>query len=304
MHTVAGWSNAVSLTYFEKVMMEACSKSRWNRKEIYGADGKTKEHQIKALVYSGLPLPVEREYGRDISTDDMKELGTVTLNDVELALGSEIDMKWIEDNRHIPSFLQKLAGAFGKSFSQAIDLHAALPFIRAFSSANQTVYDGGAWCASRTLESPQPDGTLTYSNDLGSTSYSFSVMWDLHDKLSYQQPTERGLLNRSDMVKILAHNSHRRTAEKIFGQEYEPDTLTRNKNTLMGKGIKPVFCPDLPTNYKFALGESAKDSMLFAIRKSPSTAWEDHERNRTRSCFVHMRLIYGALSWTDVVGAQ
>ena len=295
----AGWSNAIGKTQFDVVMRDVAADKYWDYESIYGSGKQTNEHQLKQLIYSGMPLPHARSYGEDIVSQDMEELGTATLTDSELALGTDIDRVFIEDNRNIPGFLNKLATSMGESFGQAKCYYASLPFIRAFSSTYQALWDTGALCASRTLASGD-----TYSNTLGSMSVSFSTSWDLRDKIAYQQFSQK-YLRRPSTAKIhLVHNSQMRKMEKIYGQEYEPDTMTRNRNTLNGMGIKVVYNPDITSTYQFMLGKRALKNFIYWIHKPPTTEWEEHARNRTKSCFVHMRILFGVLDFDDVVGAQ
>ena len=77
MFTQYGWPNAISLTYFEKVLMDKGQGKDWDYESVYTSPGKSKEHIVRALVYSDMPMPTKRDPGRDITMDEMKELGTV-----------------------------------------------------------------------------------------------------------------------------------------------------------------------------------------------------------------------------------
>ena len=313
--TNAQWVNSIALIEFEEVAREEAMTKIWDWEKIYGDTGKTKEHEMKGYIWTAFGLPHERNYGEDIQTETMEEVGDWTLYDTEIALGADIDDKLLEDLRHISQkeFLNGMGTGFGESYAQAKSIYANVPFERAFSAVVQTMWDGGALCGTRTLL----DGT-TWSNVIGGGSPSWSRIWDMIDVLKLDQRTQKGLKQRGKMTQLMVHESQERDIPRMLNQEYEFDgfvtttgTVTdtvssKNKNSLAGKGIQIVYNQELSDeNVMFGFGKKSHKNFKFKMRKNMSTAWQfdGGKRNRTRSVFTHCRFMTGVTHFIDVVGA-
>jgi hypothetical protein len=97
--------------------------------------------------------------------------------------------------------------------------------------------------------------------------------------------------------------THEREIQKTFVQAYEPDTMYRNRNTLLDFNITLVPCIELNNvNDHFMLGTRSKRCLKFRMRKQLESHWEFGRRNRTRSNFNHLRIMTGVIDWDDAVG--
>lgn len=291
---------SVGLVEYESTSRQKAAMKTWDYTEIFGKPGKTGEAEIRGILFGGTGLPHSRNYGEPIRSDEMRELGYWSATDTEYAMGVDIDNKYLEDNRHIKGFMRHVGSSVGESFGQTKCIHAALPFIRAFSSTNQAMWDSSALCDSITLD----DGT-TLDNDLAVATPSFSSVWDMVDFIRYKQYTQRGLRRKGVPMCYLYHDVHERKIPKIFTQEWEMDSLYRNKNTLRKYKIKPVSCVELDalgTNAQFLLGTKAKEQLILRLRKNLTTEMDDNKRNRSQSMLTHMRIMVGVKDRTDIVG--
>ena len=317
--TNSQWTRTTSLIEYEKPMFDEAISNTWEYGQVFGDQKKLGpgDQEIRGYLWSGLGLPHERKFGEDIQTESMSEIGEWTLSDVEIALGSDIDDKLLEDMRHITEkqFLNRLGTSMGESFSQARCLYAASVFNRAFSTtAGQVMYDGKALCAD---DHPLYNTGEVYDNSLAAGSVSFSNIWDMIDKLRIDQFTHNGLRKRGTPDCILLHDSHERDINRILNQQYEFDGIvatgesatstthvsSKNVNSLAKKKLKVVYCIELEdTDDNFMLGKNAKQNLVFRIRKSLSAKWEFGRRNRTRSVFNHMRLMTGVIDYVDIIG--
>lgn len=313
--TPAQWVNTLSLTEFENPMREEASKKLWNYDEVYGDMAPTTEHEIKGYLWTAFGLPSPRNYGEDIRTERMQEIGDWTITDTELGLGSDIDDKLLEDLRHIgrSQFLNQMAAGFGESYAQALSLYAALPFNRAFSSTNQAMWDAGALCDDR----PLLDGS-TWANYIAAGSPSFSRIWDMIDKMKLDQRTQKGLKQRGQPIRIMVHDVHARDMPRILGQEYEFDgsiatggttdyVSSKNKNSLRSQNLKVTYNQELvDQNAMFLIGKRAPKNFHFKRRKKMTTQWQldGGKRNRTRSVFTHCRFLLGVTHFIDFIGAD
>ena len=314
--TTAQWSRTTSLIEYEKPMFDEAISNTWDYGQVFGDKAKLGpgDQEIRGYLWSGLGLPHERKFGEDIQTEAMSEIGEWTLSDVEIALGSDIDDKLLEDMRHITEkqFLNKLGTSMGQSFSQARCLYAASIFNRAFSAVTgQVMYDAKALCAD---DHPLYNTGGTYDNSLAAGSVSFSNIWDMIDKLRIDQFTHNGLRKRGTPWGIVLHDSHARDISRILNQQYEFDgtvatggttdyVSSKNVNSLAKKNLKVVYCIELEdTDDNFMLGTNARQNLVFRIRKNLSAKWEFGRRNRTRSVFNHMRLMTGVIDYLDIIG--
>lgn len=313
--TPAQWTNTTALIEFEEVMRDEADRKLWSYDQVYGDMKKTSEFEAKGYLWTAFGLPSTRKFGENIRTEKMKEIGQWQISDVELALGTDIDEKLLEDMRHITEkeFLNNMGEGFGESFAQAESIYAAMPFNRAFSAVLQPMWDLAALCDDHPLD----DGT-TYANYIASGSVSFSRIWDMMDAMKLDQRQYKGLKSRGTPVKFLCHDVKERDVSRIFTQEYEYDgtiatggttthVSSKNVNNLRGKNIKVIYCQELDDeDAMFLLGRRAMKNFKFRSRKALTTEWsiEGGRRNRTRSCFVHRRIMVGVTHHIDVIGAQ
>jgi len=314
--TPAQWFRTTALTEYEVVAFEAAAERTWEYPQVYGDQKKNGpgDQEIKGYLWGAFGYPYERNYGEDIQTESMSEIGEWSLTDVEVALGFEIDDKLLEDMRHITEkeFLNKAGEGIGYSFSQAKCLYAAAPFNRAFTTASgQTMYDSKALCAN---DHPLYGTGGTVDNLLSAGSPSFSLIWDMIDWHRISQYTHEGLRKPSKAVCFIYHDVHDRDIGRIFGQQYEFDgtiatggttdyVSSKNVNSLKGRGIKRVPCLELSdTDANYMMGRRSKRNFRFRMRKNMETHWDYNRRNRTRSAFNHMRLMYGVTDWDDFSG--
>lgn len=316
--TPAAWTRTTSLIEYEKPAFDEAIKNTWDYPQVFG-DQKPLgpgDQEIRGYIYSGFGFPYERDFGEDIQTEMMSEIGEWTLSDVEIALGTDIDDKLLEDMRHISEreFLNRCGSSMGQSFSQARCLYAASIFNRAFDAAAQPMYDAKALCDD---DHPLYNTGEVYDNSLPAGSVSFSNIWDMIDLLRIDQKTHNGLRKRGTPECLVLHDSHARDINRILSQQYEFDGMidtggsatgtefvsSKNVNSLKGKNIKVVYCIELEdTDDNFMLGTMAKKNLKFRIRKNLSNKWEFGRRNRTRSSFWHMRLMTGVVDYVDFVG--
>jgi len=298
-----GWTNTTGLVEFETVARDKVKGKTWDYDQVFEV-GTTKEWQIKGLLYSGVGLPHERDYSRPILSQDMEELGTYTITDVELALGTDIDIRLLEDNRHIKGFLNKIGSAHGEAFMQAKCLYAAKIFNLGTDSTNQPTWESTAtsWFSNtHTLKNGD-----TVDNLLAAMTVGHDSIWDMIDWLRLNQYSQKGLRKGTGGNFTFVHYpSHTRLVSKVLESSGEADTLyTNNKNTLKKWKIKPVECIELSdTNSFFMLGGRAKKDLVFRVRKGLTTEWDDNKRNRTRSALCHMRLLVGLRDWDDSVAS-
>lgn len=311
--TPAQWSRTTALTEYEVVAFEAAAERTWEYPQVYGDQKKNGQgdQQIKGYLWGAFGYPYERSYGEDIQTEQMSEIGEWTLNDVEVALGWEVDDKLLEDMRHISQkeFLNRAGEGVGNSFSQAKCLYAAAPFNRAFSTTNQTMYDGKALCAD---DHPLQGTGGTVDNKLTAGAPTFSLVWDMINFHRISQYTHEGLRKPSKAQTFICHDIQRKNVERIFSQQYEfdgyvttPDEYvsSKNVNNLKNKGITVVYCLELSdTASNYMMGKRAKRNFRFRMRKNLESHWDYERRNRTRSNFNHMRLMYGVTDWDDFSG--
>jgi len=317
--TPAQWSRTTGLVEYEVVVHEKAAKKTWNYEKVYGDMTKNGpgDQEIRGYIWSAFGFPYERDYGEDIQTESMHEIGEWSLTDVELALGFEVDDKLLEDMRHITEkeFLNTAASGIGISFSQAKCLYAAAPFNRAFSTTIQTMYDSKALCADDHPIYHSLDASITtVDNKLSAGSPSFSLIWDMIDWHKLSQYTHEGLRKPSTPKAFIYHDVNERDVSRIFTQQYEFDgtiatggttdyVSSKNVNNLKDKGIMRVPCMELADqDANFMMGERAMRNFRFRMRKNLETHWEYGRRNRTRSNFAHMRLMVGVTDYDDFVG--
>ena len=316
--TPAQWARTTGLVEYEKVVFEEAAKKTWNYESCYGDKKKNGpgDQEIRGYIWSSFGYPYERDYGEDIQTESMHEIGEWSLTDVELALGFEVDDKLLEDMRHITEkeFLNRAGEGVGMSFSQAKCLYGALPFNRAFTTASgQEMYDGEALCSNSHPLYHSANPTVV-DNLLSAGSPSFSLIWDMLDWHRLSQYTHEGLRKPSMGMKFIYHDVHARDIDRIFGQEYEFDgtvatggttdyVSSKNVNNLKSKGITRVPCIELSDqDANFMMGKRSARNFVFRMRKNLETHWEYNRRNRTRSNFGHMRLMVGVTDHDDFCG--
>lgn len=317
--TPAQWFRTTALVEYEEVAFEKAAERTWEYSQVYGDQKKLGpgDQEIKGYLWGAFGLPYERGYGEDIQTEQMSEIGEWSLTDVEVALGFEVDDKLLEDMRHIKEkeFLNRAGEGIGYSFSQAKCLYAAAPFNRAFTTASgQSMYDDKALCAD---DHPLYGTGGTVNNKLSAGSPTFSLIWDMLDWHRLSQYTHEGLRKPSKGVKFMCHDTHRRDVDRIFGQQYEFDGIidttglgsatdavsSKNVNNLKGKGISVIYNLELAdTDASFMFGRRAMRNFKFRMRKNLESHWEYGRRNRTRSNFCHMRLLFGVTDHDDFVG--
>jgi len=313
--TLAQWVNSVSLIEFEDIMREEAMGKLWNYNEVFGDMAKTDEHEIRGYIWTAFGLPSPRNYGEDIRTEEMQEVGEWTMTDTEIALGADIDDKLLEDLRHISrkKFLNQMGTGFGESYAQAKSLYAALILNRAFNAVTQPMWDAGALCDDR----PLLDGS-TWANYIAAGTPSFSRIWDMIDKMKLDQRTQKGLKQRGKGTKLILHDVHARDIHRILGQEYEFDgtiatggttdyVSSKNKNSLKGQNISVTYCQELTDqNAMFLQGKRSAKNFHFRPRKKMTTQWQldGGKRNRTRSVFTHCRFLLGVTHFIDFIGAQ
>jgi hypothetical protein len=316
--TPAQWFRTTALTEYEVVAFEKAAERTWEYPQIYGDQKKNGpgDQTIKGYLWGAFGYPYEREYGEDIQTEQMSEIGEWELTDVEVALGWEVDDKLLEDMRHITEkeFLNQAGDGIGYSFSQAKCLYAAAPLNRAFSTTNQTMYDGKALCAD---DHPLYGTGGTIDNKLSAGAPTFSLIWDMLDWHRISQYTHEGLRKPSKGKTFICHDVQQRNVERILTQQYEFDGVidttslgsatdavsSKNVNNLRNKGINVVYCIELTdTSANFMMGRRAKRNWRFRMRKNLESHWDYNRRNRTRSNFNHMRLMYGVTDHDDFCG--
>ena len=316
--TPAQWVRTTGLTEYEVVMHEEAAKRTWEYSGVYGDKKKNGpgDQEIKGYIWGAFGYPYERDYGEDIQTEQMHEIGEWSLTDVEVALGFDLDEKLLEDMRHISEkeFLNRAGEGVGYAFSQAKCVYAAKPFNQAFvTTGGQEMYDEKALCASDHPLQRSPNPT-TVDNSLPAGSPSFSNIWDMCDWHRTDQYTHEGLRKPSTGMTFLCHDVQKRYVDRILTQQYEFDgtiatggttdyVSSKNVNNLKGKGINVVYCLELiDTAASFMFGRRAKRNFRFRMRKNLTTHWEYGRRNRTRSAFSHMRLMVGVTDYDDFVG--
>jgi len=317
--TPAQWARTTALVEYEEVAFEKAAERTWDYPMVYGDQKKNGpgDQEIKGYLWGAFGFPYERSYGEDIQTEQMSEIGEWSLTDVEVALGFEVDDKLLEDMRHIQEkeFLNRAGEGIGYSFSQAKCIYAAAPFNRAFTAASgQSMYDSKALCAD---DHPLYGTGGTVDNKLSAGSPTFSLIWDMLDWHRISQYTHEGLRKPSKGVCFMCHDTHRRNVDRIFGQQYEFDGMidtggtatgtefvsSKNVNNLKGKGVKVVYNLELTdTDASFMFGRRAKRNFKFRMRKNMESHWDYNRRNRTRSNFAHIRLMYGVVDHDDFVG--
>ena len=319
--TPAQWTRTTGLTEYEYVMHEEAAKRTWEYGGVYGDKKKNTQgdQEIKGYIWGAFGYPYERDYGEDIQTEQMHEIGEWSLTDVEVALGFDVDERLLEDMRHIEQkeFLNRAGEGIGFSFSQAKCVYAAKPFNQAFViTGGQSMYDGKALCADDHPLQRSVSPT-TVDNKLPSGSPSFSNIWDFSDWHRINQYTHEGLRKPSKGQTLVSHDVQRRYVDRIMSQAYEFDgtiatggsatgteyVSSKSVNNLKGKGINVVYCLELlDTGASFMMGTRSKRNFRFRMRKNLETHWEYGRRNRTRSAFSHFRIMVGVTDYDDFVG--
>jgi len=303
MQTFESNARLTARVIYDKVMRDAAAeKYTWPVEAVYGSPEMTKTYAHRVMKYSGLSLAHKRKAGRPIVTEDIVELGEITLTDEEIALGTNMDVRMLEDLEQISrkKYMADAMLSLRESFKHTVSGMAAYPLNEAFSSTNQTVWDSSAMITSRTLLSGD-----TYTNDLGTVPISFAISWDLKDKLEFGQRTQKGLIRKDKMVLHLVHDSQRRYMKRIWDQEYEKDTLTRNVNTLRGSGVKVAYCVELTdTGAQFAFTEEGRRNMVFKMRLAPAFSDEMLPKTVTLSVYGRQRVLLGALGFEGIAGGE
>jgi len=319
--TPGQWERTTALTEYEEVKFEKAAERTWEYPKVYGDKKKNGpgDQEIKGYIWGAFGFPYEREYGEDIPTEQMEEIGEWSLTDVECALGFEVDDRLLEDMRHIQEkeFLNRAGEGIGYSMMQAKCIYAAAPFNRAFTTGSgQEMYDGKALCAD---DHPlyRSESPTTIDNKLSAGSPTFSLIWDMLDWHRLSQYTHEGLRKPSAGVCFMTHDTNRRNVDRILTQPYEFDGMidtggtatgtefvsSKNVNNLKNKNLQVVYNIELAdTAASFMFGRRAKRNFKFRMRKNLESHWEHGRRNRTRSNFNHMRLMYGVVDHDDFVG--
>ena len=124
------------------------------------------------------------------------------------------------------------------------------------------------------------------------------------DFLRVTQRTYKDLKVRSTPHLYVYYPTQRRYVNEIFRQAYQQATMDRDENWIKKDfNIKLLECVELTdTAARFLIGKEALKNFTMKVRKKMSMAYEQNERNRTRSCYSHARLMSGVKDRIGVVG--
>jgi hypothetical protein len=153
--------------------------------------------------------------------------------------------------------------AMGESHAQVAAQYASLPLNRGFATTYQTMYDGGALFASRTL----PVDGSTYSNLLAAYAPDHDILWSALNQYIWQRKNHAGLLATDKPVGLVCGWAKSPDWTRILENTKEPDTLD-NDNFVAKYNLKLTVDPYLsPTTTWVVFGEKAKDDFVFLWKK-------------------------------------
>jgi len=252
-------------------------------------------------LYSGLSMPHERGFSAPILSESMEELGEWLIEMVELALGTDIDMRLIEQNRQIDGLMGKVNKSHGESFSQAYCVYAAKPLNLGFDATNQPMWDDIALYGSHVTKAAR-----TVNNVIPTTTVDWDLIWDMIDWLRISQYSQKDLRKSGSPKQFIGYPSLRRTMKKILGASGEPDTeFLNNPNTLDEFSVDWVECIELTdTGALYLQGTKSPANFVFKRRKPVTTVTDDQKRNRTRSILTHSLILIGVKDWDDTCAMQ
>ena len=300
-NTPAAWEKTVGLTMYEEPMIDYAmtGEPTWQYKDVM-AVGRTMHATEKGYVVAGLGLAIERGNAEPIQTEDLRELEDWTATALEIALGVDWDRKLLEDTERIKNLLAIGSKTIGESFKQTVSIHAAYPFINAFDSTEQELYDGSALCDSVTS-----DWDITVDNDLPVATPGYDEIWDKIRFIMYDQRTLKGLKKTGIPSEYLYNPVWVEEITMALNNSHIPGTVTHDQNLLKSEfNIKPVQCIELTdTGATFLQGKRSKSNIRLRVKKGLTTEWDDHKKNRTRSALTHMVLLRYAMSREDIVGS-
>ena len=293
---VVEWPESTSLEDVEEVVREECKKRTYDWPMVYGEPMGTDETELKFLITSGMGYATERDDLEDIQDQDMEELGTVNLTDIELALGHTFSNRMLRDLRtkgyKKKGYINKVAASAGESIGQSISVVVTRPFNRAFSTTYQSMYDDYALCSS----SPTTKTGTSRANKGAVAPHTYDTVWDTVLEQRNNGLTYMGLRQRFVPWLWVTDDSHEKEYAPVFEakQKWEPNSGNRNAHFLHDYNLKHLQCPEFSdADAKFLLAKEAKKYWIMKMIDKLHSDSDDNARQQSRSLFWLVRFIVG-----------
>jgi phage major head subunit gpT-like protein len=269
-NTSYAFSKALSLTDYFDTFTNGINYATWDWKAFTQVKS-TKRATEQAFGYYGMPIPRQWNELDTAHYADMGELDATTWTMVKYGVFSVFSFELLTFDQHIKDLLGKAGKDMGRKQGYLRDTLVANFFA---SIASTTCYDGSYYAATHTMK----DGT-SVDNDLTAASLSFDNLWSSWNYFYNSMYDHTGTRIIATPKWLITHPQNRKTVEKIFGSDREPDSGAdniNNANTLKNKGIVPVYCPFLTstTQYVMLAEEFADDFIMWEV-VSPRFDTED-----------------------------
>jgi hypothetical protein len=262
MNATVNKAKIVSIMKYQPAARIKADMSVWGWDKIYTV-GTTNKPQVRYFPVTGLPLAQPRGEMEEMPYYDFQELGETIFNVVKFLLGFRCSYELIEDNQNFDGMMKSEGDAMGESHAQVAAQYASLPFNRGFATTYQTMYDGGALFASRTL----PVDGSTYSNLLPAYAPDHDILWSALNQYVWQRKNHAGLLATDKAAWLQCSWVKSPDWTRILENTKEPDTLD-NDNFVKGYNLKLVVNPYLnPTSTWIIGGEKSKEDLVFLWKK-------------------------------------
>lgn len=266
--TLAQFANTVSIQYFQPAFRIAREEDCWDWKSVCTIKKSTRsgEQQFSFGTIGGATESVVNE---TVHYMDFSEQAKTSWTHSTFLAGVMLPKQLIEDSQYI-DFMSEAGTALGRSHAYTRSLKMANIFNYAFTaSAAYYVFDSVELCGVHTNQNGD-----TIDNDYSSASIDWQSIWDHVLYFEYGQVDEAGLPYWDDPDKIIFHPSKLPDVRKALEAVWEPDTGSRNPNTLSKYNLNPVPCRLLTATSSvypwFITSKKFKQDLIFWDRVSPS----------------------------------
>ena len=273
--TTNQFAKAISLVDYQPAFISGADTVSWDWKKL--ATLKTTNRKTEQVFsWAGLPIPAQTNELQPIYYADMAELPATTFTMTKYSLATSFSYELLKYDQHVRDLMAKAGKQMGNAHSYLKDVVIANIFNNATTA---TVYDSVALCGTHTTRSGD-----SVDNALAAASLSFDNLWSQIDYFSTALVNHSGMKFTSKPKYLVLNPIQAKTVEKILETDREPDQGDWNKNTLLKRGIQPLYCPHLTsTTEYFLVGENfADDLWVFTVEEPQFDMEDDFDRMGTK----------------------
>lgn len=245
-------------------------------------------------IIGGLGLARLKPEGEGIQYDDPIQGGSKRYVSQTYALGTEVTMEMLDDDRY--DIISQIPGEMMRGCSQLVESLGAAVLNGAFGT--MTTADGVSIC---NTAHPLLGGG-TYGNRLSpDAALSVTSLQDMIN-LFENMVDERGL-----KVRLIPHNlwipvDLQFTASRILQSEYEPGTGNNDINTVRGR-LTPAVLHYLTSQTAWFVSSNDLNKLKFKWRKHPVQDSQDDFNSKGSKFSVVFRCAAGGTEWRGWAGS-